>query len=128
EARGGPTVNRGVHNNTSLPVIAAWLFLVLVGLLVLSDQLPRLVLWFYLAASLVTYLVYAMDKSAARSGHWRTQESTLHLLSMIGGWPGALIAQEKLRHKTRKQSFRIVFGLTVLLNGAMLVTLLVLLQ
>ncbi len=110
------------RSKTSLPVIAAWLFLLLVGLLVLTAQLPRLVLWFYLASSLVTYLIYAIDKSAARRGDWRTQESTLHLLSMIGGWPGALIAQEKLRHKTRKQSFRIVFGLTVLFNGVMLVT------
>nr|WP_236649516.1 DUF1294 domain-containing protein [Rhodopirellula sp. SM50] len=121
-------MNRGVHNKTSLPVIAAWLFLVFVGLLVVSNQLPTLVLWIYCGASLVTFLVYAIDKSAARRGHWRTQENTLHLLAMIGGWPGALIAQEKLRHKTRKQSFRIVFALTVLLNGAMLVTLLVLLQ
>ncbi|QDV44842.1 hypothetical protein Enr13x_47130 [Stieleria neptunia] len=121
-------MNRGDYYKTSLPVIAAWLFLVFVGLLVVSDQLPTLVLWFYLGASLITFLVYAIDKSAARRGRWRTQENTLHLLAMIGGWPGALIAQEKLRHKTRKQSFRIVFGLTVLLNGVMLVTLWVLRQ
>ncbi|WP_182870770.1 DUF1294 domain-containing protein [Rhodopirellula sp. JC639] len=106
---------------TSLPVIVAWMFLVFVGLLVLTNQLPQPVLWVYLLASLATFVTYAFDKSAAQRGKWRTQESTLHLLSMIGGWPGAVIAQEKLRHKTRKQSFRIVFGLTVLLNGALLI-------
>jgi len=65
--------------------------------------------------------MYAIDKSAARKGAWRTQESTLHLLSLAGGWPGALIAQQKLRHKTRKPSFRVVFWITVVLNcGAFL--------
>ncbi|QEF99372.1 Cold shock protein 1 [Stieleria maiorica] len=106
---------------TAVPVIVAWMFLVFVGLLVLTNQLPQLVLWVYLLASLATFVAYAFDKSAARSGRWRTKENTLHLMALIGGWPGAVIAQEKLRHKTRKQSFRIVFGLTVLLNGALLV-------
>lgn len=46
----------------------------------------------------------------------RTQESTLHGLSLIGGWPGALIAQQSLRHKTRKEEFRFVFWLTVVIN------------
>jgi uncharacterized membrane protein YsdA (DUF1294 family) len=60
--------------------------------------------------------MYALDKSAAKNGAWRTQESTLHLLSLAGGWPGALIAQQKLRHKSKKQTFRAVFWVTVLLN------------
>ncbi|MDP3638593.1 MAG: DUF1294 domain-containing protein, partial [Azonexus sp.] len=59
---------------------------------------------------------YALDKSAAQGGRWRTQESTLHLLALIGGWPGALIAQNRLRHKSRKTSFQLVFWMTVLLN------------
>ena len=61
-----------------------------------------------------------MDKSAARSGGWRTQESTLHGLSLIGGWPGALIAQQVLRHKSRKEEFRFVFWLTVVINVCVL--------
>jgi uncharacterized membrane protein YsdA (DUF1294 family) len=69
-----------------------------------------------MTASLLTFIMYAWDKSAAKSGEWRTQESTLHLMSLAGGWPGALIAQQKLRHKTKKQSFRLVFWVTVLLN------------
>jgi len=60
--------------------------------------------------------VYAVDKSAAKKGIWRTQESTLHLLSLTGGWPGALVAQQKLRHKSKKESFRLVFWATVVLN------------
>jgi uncharacterized membrane protein YsdA (DUF1294 family) len=60
--------------------------------------------------------MYAVDKSAASKGAWRTQESTLHLLALAGGWPGALVAQQKLRHKSRKHAFQSVFWLTVLLN------------
>lgn len=66
--------------------------------------------------SLLTFIIYALDKSAAKNGAWRAEESTLHLLSLAGGWPGALIAQQKLRHKSKKQSFRSVFWVTVLLN------------
>ena len=66
--------------------------------------------------SLITYIVYAMDKSAAREKRWRTSENTLHVLSLIGGWPGALIAQEKLRHKSKKQSFRMIVWFMIFIN------------
>ena len=72
----------------------------------------------YLVASLLTFIAYAIDKSAARKGGWRTQESTLHFLSLVGGWPGALVAQQVLRHKSSKQAFRSVFWVTVILNCA----------
>lgn len=99
-----------------LPVGMAVLFLVLVGVSVLVARLPLPVLALYLVASALTFVAYALDKSAAQSGAWRTKENTLHLLSLAGGWPGALIAQQKLRHKTQKRSFRSVFWVTVLVN------------
>lgn len=66
----------------------------------------------------VTFAAYAMDRSAARQGAWRTPEKTLHMLSLIGGWPGALLAQQWLRHKSSKAEFRSVFWVTVALNLA----------
>ena len=72
----------------------------------------------YVGLSLVTFVAYAMDKSAAVQGQWRTPESTLHTLSLAGGWPGALLAQQYLRHKSTKAPFRAVFWLTVLGNVA----------
>jgi uncharacterized membrane protein YsdA (DUF1294 family)/cold shock CspA family protein len=99
-----------------LPVIIAAVFLVIVGIAVVASRLPPVILGFYMVVSLMTFIAYAVDKSAARKGAWRTQESTLHLLSLIGGWPGALVAQNKLRHKSRKASFRAVFRMTVLFN------------
>jgi uncharacterized membrane protein YsdA (DUF1294 family) len=68
--------------------------------------------------NMLTFLVYAWDKSAARAGRWRTAESTLHLMALAGGWPGALLAQQWLRHKSVKPAFRAVFWATVVLNVA----------
>jgi uncharacterized membrane protein YsdA (DUF1294 family)/cold shock CspA family protein len=100
-----------------LPVIIAVIFLVIVGIAVLASRIPSVILGIYMVVSLVTFFVYAYDKSAAEKGAWRTTERTLHLLSLMGGWPGALIAQQQLRHKSRKASFRAVFWMTVTLNS-----------
>ena len=112
------------RSNDSPLIIVATSFLGIVVVAVLTSKIPPLVLALYMAASLLTFIMYAVDKSAARKGAWRTQESTLHLLSLAGGWPGALVAQQKLRHKSKKQSFRSVFWLTVLLNCGVFVWLL----
>ncbi|WP_028605364.1 DUF1294 domain-containing protein [Ottowia thiooxydans] len=79
---------------------------------------PRWVPGVYLLASVTTFVAYALDKSAAKRGSWRTSEQTLHLLSLVGGWPGALIAQQVLRHKSSKAEFRAVFWVSVVLNIA----------
>lgn len=78
--------------------------------------LPHALWGTYMAMSLATFIVYLGDKRAAAKGQWRVAESTLHLLSLAGGWPGALLAQEMLRHKSSKPAFRRLFWLSVLLN------------
>ncbi len=77
----------------------------------------------YLVASLLTFAVYALDKRAARRGDRRVAERTLHWLALVGGWPGALLAQHLLRHKTRKPFFRTMLWLTVGLHVVMLTAL-----
>ena len=74
----------------------------------------------YAIASLVAYAAYAVDKSAARNNKRRISEKLLHILELVGGWPGAWLAQGRLRHKSRKTSFRIVFWLMVTINCAIL--------
>jgi uncharacterized membrane protein YsdA (DUF1294 family) len=77
--------------------------------------------WFYvvyLAVSVVTYAAYARDKASARAGRRRTPESALLVLGLIGGWPGAIAAQQFLRHKTRKRGFQALFWVTVVVNVA----------
>lgn len=84
-------------------------------------RLPILLLVIYAVTSILTFVAYAMDKSAAKNDNWRTQESTLHLFGVIGGWPGAFYAQNKLRHKSKKTEFQLVFWVTVVINvGAIL--------
>lgn len=97
-------------------LISGFCFLILTGYWAHLGKIPTLVFALYFFASIFTFFLYAIDKSAAKNGYWRTQESTLHLFSFIGGWPGALVAQTTLRHKSKKQSFRIVFWSTVLIN------------
>lgn len=91
-------------------------FLLLVAAASWLSLLPSSVLTVYCVLSAVAFLVYASDKSAAEKGAWRTPEETLHMLALVGGWPGALVAQQALRHKSSKQSFRTVFWMTVILN------------
>ena len=74
-----------------------------------------------LALNGVTVLVYALDKRAARRGARRVPERTLLTLGLAGGWPGAIVAQRRLRHKNRKRSFQSSFRLTVALNLAIVV-------
>lgn len=101
---------------SNILLLFAPLFLVFVATVVFAGWLPRAVLGLYLGASMIAFVAYALDKSAAIKARRRTQESTLHLLGLIGGWPGALAAQQLLRHKSSKLSFQAVFWVTVAVN------------
>jgi len=105
-------------------MIIVLVFVIAMGTLFFADMLPAVICAFYLAASIITFAFYAFDKRAATNNRRRTPESTLHVLSLIGGWPGAIIAQQKLRHKTVKQPFRRIFWATAILNLAALAWLL----
>jgi uncharacterized membrane protein YsdA (DUF1294 family) len=72
----------------------------------------------YLGMSALTVGIYARDKRAAITGAWRTRESTLQAAALLGGWPGAVFAQQFLRHKNRKASFQVLFWLLALLDVA----------
>lgn len=78
--------------------------------------IPDWVAGLYLGASVLCFGVYAIDKSAATAGRWRVREDTLLGLGLIGGWPGAIVAQQVLRHKSNKASFRAKFWATVIAN------------
>ncbi|MYM37773.1 DUF1294 domain-containing protein [Duganella qianjiadongensis] len=74
----------------------------------------------YGGASSITYVLYTLDKSAAIAQRRRIAERTLLLWGLCGGWPGAWLAQQTLRHKTRKLPFLLLFWLSVMLNLALL--------
>ncbi len=71
--------------------------------------------------SIITYITYSIDKSRAINGEYRISEKTLHILSLIGGWIGAILAQQRLRHKNKKVSFQIVFWISVIVHISLLV-------
>ena len=112
----GHSVPRSPSRRTMFLLIVPALFVVFIVLMVLINKLPFLILAVYLATSLAAFFAYWIDKSAAVKGRWRTPENTLHVFGLIGGWPGALIAQQILRHKSKKQSFQMVFWITVTVN------------
>lgn len=75
-----------------------------------TSPLPLLV---YPIFSLAAVLIYARDKLSALRGRWRVPESTLHLVEAAGGWPGAYVAQQTMRHKTIKPRYQVVYWLIV---------------
>jgi uncharacterized membrane protein YsdA (DUF1294 family) len=90
----------------------------------LLGRIPAIVAIAYGGLSLVAFVLYGIDKSAAVNHRWRIQESSLHLVGLLGGWPGALVAQDVFRHKCSKTAFRNVFWATAGLNCALLAWLL----
>jgi uncharacterized membrane protein YsdA (DUF1294 family)/cold shock CspA family protein len=105
-------------NSKRLLLLLGFGFLGFVLVQAIRAKLSPVVATIYLLASAMTFYAYSVDKSAARGRRWRTQESTLQVMSLLGGWPGALAGQQMLRHKTRKVSFQVVFWLTVIVNLA----------
>jgi uncharacterized membrane protein YsdA (DUF1294 family)/cold shock CspA family protein len=104
--------------------IVGVVFLSLVGYAATRGSLPGFLFWLFLGTSVLAFGLYKLDKSAARSEGQRTPENTLHIVALLGGWPGALYAQQLFRHKSRKTSFQVVFWLTVMANAGLLIYLL----
>lgn len=67
----------------------------------------------YGVVSVIAFFLYWSDKRKARTDSWRTPENILHAVELAGGWPGALIAQQVFRHKTRKVSYQVLFWVIV---------------
>ncbi|MBD2043269.1 DUF1294 domain-containing protein [Microcoleus sp. FACHB-672] len=114
--------NKAASNSESkspLPVLQLLLLsiLPLAGslhfLLTTANPLPLIL---YPAMSLLTFILYADDKSRAKQGKWRTAETTLHLCELAGGWLGGFAAQRRLHHKSRKKSYQFEFWTIVTLH------------
>lgn len=98
-------------------------FFLLVAVLAVTGRLSWVVVPWYLALSAVTFVVYGIDKNSAQRNGWRVPERILQFLAFTGGWPGAWIAQQVLRHKTSKRSFQIEFWICVIVNLLLLAAL-----
>ncbi|MBL0423475.1 cold shock and DUF1294 domain-containing protein [Ramlibacter alkalitolerans] len=100
----------------ALPLMAA--YGVVLAWLVWHRLLPWWVLPASLLLNLATFFAYWQDKYAAQKRRWRIKEDTLHLWSLAGGWGGAWFAQQVLRHKSVKASFRTAYWGTVVIHCA----------
>lgn len=87
----------------------------------INGFLPRPFPLIFIGANLISFLYYYVDKTAAIKQQWRTQESTLHFISLIGGWGGAYIVQKMFHHKNKKASFLFTYKLTVLINCTLII-------
>lgn len=103
---------------TAARVLAIPAFVAVYGLVAVKWGVSGITAGVYVLASIVCFFAYAFDKAAAVRGSWRTSEQALHLLGLACGWPGGLLAQQLLRHKSSKPSFRADFLVTVVLNVA----------
>jgi uncharacterized membrane protein YsdA (DUF1294 family) len=93
-----------------------FLFLMALGLLFMMQEIALWVLVSYLILSLLTFVLYGIDKRNAIKERWRISEKTLQVFALLGGWPGALLAQQAFRHKTQKRSFIFVLWLAIFIN------------
>jgi uncharacterized membrane protein YsdA (DUF1294 family)/cold shock CspA family protein len=107
---------KAAAGNSKLSSLLSLGFVFGLAIVVWLKQVPLQLAYFYLTLSLATFVLYWQDKVAARRGSWRTRESTLLLFGLFGGWPGAVLAQQGLRHKSVKTAFRNWFWLSVGLN------------
>lgn len=109
-----------MHNPIiKLLALAVLCFLPLLGAAQLLFQTGFVwVLLAYPLVSLISFMQYWQDKANALRGRWRVPENALHLLELLGGWPGALMAQQCFRHKTRKMSYQLVFWAIVAAHQA----------
>jgi uncharacterized membrane protein YsdA (DUF1294 family)/cold shock CspA family protein len=121
DRKGRPCAVRAAHQNDGGRIRSVHLA-VLVALLIAPGIAALRVTgknesWFlagwYALASAATFAVYVFDKRRAKSGGWREPETMLHLSELAGGWPGAFLAQQHLRHKCSKLSFQVVFWFIV---------------
>lgn len=120
---GKPRRKPAPPNQSPVSYLAILAFIALYVFVSVVWTVPFWPIALYLVMSVLSFFTYASDKAAATAGRWRTSESTLLVLGLIGGWPGSIFAQQRLRHKTRKASFQLAFWGTVLLNIAAFVTL-----
>lgn len=111
--RGGQLPRSGSAGSAT---VVALVFFALLAVLGAFTRVAWTILGVDVAVSGATVLAYRSDKLAAQQGRWRTQESALHVMALLGGWPGALAAQQLYRHKTKKRSFQAIFWLTVIGN------------
>lgn len=107
------------HKSITYAIVIGFCFIFIAIPFILSLYIINITYYplvLYSLLSLICFFVYVYDKQMAIRGGWRIRESSLHWLELIGGWPGALIAQMIIGHKNSKATFQFIFSVIVLLH------------
>ena len=81
----------------------------------------KYLLFYFIAISLISVIVCAADKARARKGRWRIKESTLFLLSALGGSAAIYITMRLIRHKTLHKRFMIGIPLIIITQSVLII-------
>lgn len=81
----------------------------------------KLLLIYFIAISLISVIVCVADKARAKKGKWRIKESSLFLLSALGGSAAMYITMRLIRHKTLHKRFMIGIPLIIIAQTALLI-------
>jgi uncharacterized membrane protein YsdA (DUF1294 family) len=112
--------SRPADSHPWLAILVATAALGGIGIAALKGRLPIFTAVLFVVASLLVFLVYGFDKSAAMNRRQRTPENVMHLMNLLGGWPGGLVASQLFHHKSKKLEFRVIFYFCIALNCAAL--------
>lgn len=104
------------HGVLNSVCIFSLIYLILIAIAVLFFHVSKLIFIWYMIISILSFVVYYLDKVAAENDERRTPEKTLHLIDVLGGWIGASFAHKFLNHKATKAEFRDVFYITIIAN------------
>ena len=75
---------------------------------------------YFVVISLVSVITTVYDKKAAKIGKRRIRESTLLLLSALGGSLEMYITMKKIRHKTKQKKFMIGIPVIMILQAGVI--------
>ena len=76
-------------------------------------MIANALLYYLIVITIVTFLVYGIDKWKAKQGSWRISEASLLILAVIGGSISALFGMKVWHHKTMHKKFK--YGLPLIL-------------
>ncbi len=67
--------------------------------------MEKILLYYLILINIIAFIIIYIDKQKAIKHKWRIKESTLFLISIIGGSLGTLVGMYTFRHKTKHIKF-----------------------
>ena len=101
----GAAYNARTPMRVTVRIVGALMLITAIVCCIVAGRAPLWLALCYLAGGIASFVAHWLDKRAARQGNWRIAEATLHMIDLVCGIAGGLLAQGILRHKSSKRSF-----------------------